>query len=276
MITGEEFSKMMLNSEIERERRAAEVQKEIENAPQFKPCEECGEPMEKQNFLAYARYSCKPCNEKREADKKRAEIIEQAEVREGTRIKYDMENIESINSFIPEMFHNVKPEKLPVVGDKNNILIFGNFGTGKTYSAYAHLKYFKMRYGRFYPTESYVRDGRIIQPKTNRTYTEPLCRRAFSIMKEIKDAISLNKSEDIFNKYAYSPLLIIDEYGKNYGSDYEDSMLFEIINTRYESMLKTVIIVNASEKSDLVKLVRPDILDRFRHGIVEINGKSRR
>jgi len=170
---------------------------------------------------------------------------------------------------IPPLYQDV-PAIMEYKGlDKKNVLIFGDFGTGKTYTGYSYLKYFYMR--TYFGGSSHSNVNGMI---THSSF--PKMERAFSIMRTLKAAIPSGKMDKVFNDYITYSLLIIDEYGKNLGSDFEEANLFEIINTRHENNKPTIIIVNATVKADLIKLIRPDILDRFRGGIVEINGKSRR
>lgn len=58
------------------------------------------------------------------------------------------------------------------------------------------------------------------------------------------EKVSENSEEDVIALYTGMDLLIIDEVGIQYGSESEMIILFDILNTRYERMLPTVLISN--------------------------------
>lgn len=58
-------------------------------------------------------------------------------------------------------------------------------------------------------------------------------------------------------------LLIIDEVGVQNGSDHELTMLFEIINERYQNLRPTILISNLNT-DDLEKFLGQRVMDRFR------------
>lgn len=60
------------------------------------------------------------------------------------------------------------------------------------------------------------------------------------------DKGSERSEEDVIALYTGMDLLIIDEVGIQYGSESEMIILFDILNTRYERMLPTVLISNLS------------------------------
>jgi len=70
-------------------------------------------------------------------------------------------------------------------------------------------------------------------------------------------------------------LLILDEIGRQKGSNFEINLLFEIINKRWNNMLPTIIIGNIGRK-ELKELCGAAIVDRLRPEIVELDGKSKR
>jgi len=156
---------------------------------------------------------------------------------------------------IPPMYRDIEalPPKGLMTGVQEHI-IFGAFGTGKTYAAYQMAM-------------SLFNSGDI---------STFLVVRAFRMLMDIKSSFSAGSYENVFKSFLSYDLLVIDEWGKNSGSDFEESVLFEIINSRYENRKRTTIIVNADKREDLRNAIRPDLLDRFRRGIYEISGKSRR
>lgn len=65
---------------------------------------------------------------------------------------------------------------------------------------------------------------------------------------------SASSEEDVIAYYTSRDLLVIDEVGIQYGSDSEMITLFDIMNTRYERMLPTILISNLApaEISDAI------------------------
>lgn len=197
-------------------------------------CDECSKAtIEKENEEAKIRGEQK--------------IVEEIERQKAQRKAY-------IERSIPKMFIDADIKNVDADLSKTDILILGDFGTGKTYAAYALARY---RY-------------------ENQEIESFRVERAFKMMMEIKASFSTDSFSAVFEDYAETGLLIIDEWGKNTGTEFESAVLFEIINIRYENRRPTGIIINAKAKNELLELIRPDILDRFRGGIVEINGRSRR
>jgi DNA replication protein DnaC len=136
-----------------------------------------------------------------------------------------------------------------------SLILFGNRGTGKTMLACCIAM-------------QVVRNG------FSAKYTSVL-----KISGEIKGTFSKDSPEsqfDIISKYASYDLLVLDEIGvgqKN--SDWELGVLFEIINSRYENLLPTVVISNISENlspnenpnevidQHLTKHLGPRVVDRL-------------
>jgi len=218
-------------------------------------CAECGSVKQ---ILALSKpdddYTCDDCLKSQQEASEREEQTRLAETREMMRITEEHRRDVFLFEHVPNMFQNAYMETIPSEMTKNDVLLYGDFGTGKTYTAYAYARRLVMAWH----IDSFV------------------VTRAFKMMMEIKSGFSDKTYDKIFHKYLDLDLLVIDEWGKNTGSEFEESVLFEIINERYEARRQTVIIVNAKTKQDLISLIRPDVLDRFRRGIYEISGKSRR
>lgn len=66
-------------------------------------------------------------------------------------------------------------------------------------------------------------------------------------------------------RFSVPELLIIDEVGVQFGSDTEKMILFEIINTRYEQMMPTILISNLT-KDELSTFVGERVMDRMAEG----------
>lgn len=147
---------------------------------------------------------------------------------------------------------------------KNNVVIWGDVGTGKTHLAYAILNKWcdKININGYYM----YRSNQIV-------YT--------SVKDIIDDIRAMWKSGDYSYSIVYyckkAKVLIIDEVGVQYGSDSERIELFDIFNDRYNNCLPTIAMSNYSpEKIKPVLGLR--IYDRLFGGakVFELKGKSHR
>ena len=127
-----------------------------------------------------------------------------------------------------ERFSEIKSQ------NRNSLLLVGSFGTGKTHLASAianHLidKGVVVKFGTWGSILDQIRDGfddRVIRG-----------------LKTVK-------------------LLIIDDYGKDKSTEWNDAILFEVINSRYEANLPTVITTNLSGR-DLMERVGQAVYSRM-------------
>jgi len=80
---------------------------------------------------------------------------------------------------------------------------------------------------------------------------------------------------DILQRYRRPKLLVIDEIGKRSDSDWENSLLFELLNKRYNDMTDTLLIDNRS-KADFSSAIGPSLASRINEsgGIIECNWES--
>lgn len=74
-----------------------------------------------------------------------------------------------------------------------------------------------------------------------------------------------SSEEDVIHHYTSRDLLIIDEVGIQYGSDSEMIILFDILNTRYERQLPTVLISNLSP-GEISSVIGERLTDRMVEG----------
>lgn len=79
----------------------------------------------------------------------------------------------------------------------------------------------------------------------------------------------------VLQKYQSPRLLVIDEVGKRGGSDWENNLLFELINRRYNNEQDTILIDNRT-KQEFIETIGPSLASRMNEcgGIVECNWKS--
>lgn len=76
---------------------------------------------------------------------------------------------------------------------------------------------------------------------------------------------SEDNEEDVIALYTGMDLLIIDEVGIQYGSESEMIILFDIMNTRYERMLPTVLISNLTP-GEISQVISDRLTDRMVEG----------
>ena len=73
------------------------------------------------------------------------------------------------------------------------------------------------------------------------------------------------KEQEAMNYFINPDLLILDEIGLQYGSKAEKTILFEILNERYEQLKPTILISNL-DINDLKEYVTEMVIDRMREG----------
>ncbi|MCG7931931.1 MAG: ATP-binding protein [Candidatus Thiodiazotropha lotti] len=89
--------------------------------------------------------------------------------------------------------------------------------------------------------------------------------RAVRTVKETYRRDSDRTELEAINELSDPDLLILDEVGVQFGTEAEKMILFEIINTRYESMKPTIIVSNLSE-TELSEYIGVRVVDRLREG----------
>ena len=114
--------------------------------------------------------------------------------------------------------------------------------------------------------------------ETCRAQKAALFATATEFFMEIKSSFKrdsdLDESE-ILHNYERPFLLVIDEIGKRGGTDWENNLLFELLNRRYNAMKPTVLIDNRS-LSDFVETIGPSLASRMTEGggIIECKWES--
>lgn len=103
-------------------------------------------------------------------------------------------------------------------GEKKSLILMGNVGTGKTHLA-ASIANYCMEHG-------------VVTKFGNIT----------DIFQSLRNAFT--KDEDILGEVKSVPLLVLDDLGKEYTTEWTNETIYSIINYRYEHMLSTVVTTN--------------------------------
>jgi DNA replication protein DnaC len=124
-----------------------------------------------------------------------------------------------------------------------SLMLLGNVGTGKTHLA-AAIGNHVMR--EFSLTALYVT--------------------ASSVIRHVKasfDRESSHTEVQAYKLFEAPDLLILDEVGVQNATDFERTVMFELINSRYEAMKPTIVISNRS-KDELPQFMGDRVVDRLR------------
>jgi DNA replication protein DnaC len=133
-------------------------------------------------------------------------------------------------------------ESVKQAWDRNLFIIGGN-GTGKT-----HLAMCLTKEGATY----------CLVPELFRTVRE-----------------NMDREQEVIDEYGNCKLLILDEIGRQKGTDFERNLLFEIIDKRWNNVLPTTIIGNIGQK-EFADLCGTAILDRLRPEVIRFEWESKR
>lgn len=172
----------------------------------------------------------------------------------------DLDNFDGDTSFLSEW----EKERT------DNILIHGtNAGTGKTHLAVALLKYIGVNYPVNELDKQY--SGRLSSDIEFVFFSELMMK----IRSTFKESSSESES-DIIKRYSNIPYLIIDDIGAEKNSEYVISVLYLILNNRYQNMLPTIVTTNMDSKG-IAESYHQRIVSRLASGfIVKLEGKDRR
>lgn len=124
-----------------------------------------------------------------------------------------------------------------------NIILCGHAGTGKTHLACSIANYLIHTHEKH---AVYVKVGESIR-----------------MVKETYAKDSKRTEQDAINWFKTPDLLILDEVGVQFGTDYERYILFEIINGRYEEMKPTILISNLAVDG-LIEYLGERVIDRMK------------
>jgi len=137
---------------------------------------------------------------------------------------------------------NNQKQKEIVETIKKNIddwfVFYGNVGTGKTHLATSIAKY---------KWENGCKNQKIVKFR--------------NICLEVKNDFA--EEINIIKHYSNYDLLIIEEIGRGYNSEFEVSVLFEIIDNRYENNKQTILTTNINI-NDFIDFVGEATIDRLK------------
>jgi len=89
-----------------------------------------------------------------------------------------------------------------------------------------------------------------------------------AMMRKIKSSFSKDAEyteQEIIDHFSEVDLLVLDEVGMDYGTDFNKSLMFEVLNKRYENVLPTIILTNLDAPA-LREYMGDRLLDRMREG----------
>jgi DNA replication protein DnaC len=88
------------------------------------------------------------------------------------------------------------------------------------------------------------------------------------VMRKIKSSFSKDAEtteQEQIDHFSNIELLILDEVGMDYGTDFNKALIFEILNNRYENMLPTMLLTNLDALA-LREYLGERLIDRMREG----------
>ena len=168
-----------------------------------------------------------------------------------------------LNAFIVNLKDNIKKGK--------GVILSGGLGVGKTtILCWIAKEVFKNGKSSGY----LVSDGNYVP-----TSWSPLCNIRFISVSRLFSLI-YNKDIDDLENYERCKLLLLDDFGREYGHDFPVSIFEDFIEYRYSNMLSTIVTTNLTKEQlkGLTKYAR--VVDRWRdkklYTFIEIAGDSQR
>lgn len=231
----------------------------IQNMPtRIDKCDRHGE-FEARNFLGRVWSKCPECVREDE-ERKRQE--EEAAARKARRLaweskigaagipeRFQTRTLDTFEAKTPGQQHALDVAKTYAANFTDALktgrclLFVGRPGTGKTHLA--------------------VGIGLRIMGAENRTVLFTTVMRAIRRVKDSWAKDSHETESQAIGSLTYPDLLILDEVGVQFGSDFERNIMFDVLNERYEKRRPTILLSNL-EKDELVGFLGERVFDRMR------------
>lgn len=88
------------------------------------------------------------------------------------------------------------------------------------------------------------------------------------MMRQIKSSFAKDSDsteQQMIDHFSGIQLLILDEVGMDYGTEFNKALIFEVLNKRYENVLPTILLTNL-DTSALREYIGERLIDRMRSG----------
>ncbi|MBQ2634033.1 MAG: ATP-binding protein [Oscillospiraceae bacterium] len=129
---------------------------------------------------------------------------------------------------------------IPPKKERNGLILIGGYGTGKTHLAAA------------------------IANQLLQSGTAVICVTMIDLLGRIRETYSRDDATEgqVMRLYADIPLLIIDDLGSEQPTEWGSTMIFSIINARYESYMPTIVTTNCGVDELVQRMTPRDATDR--------------
>lgn len=231
----------------------------IQNMPtRMDKCDRHGE-YESRNYLGRVWSKCPECSRE---DAEREKAAQEAEARKARRLaweskigaagipeRFQARTLDVFEAETPGQQHALEFAKDYAANFSQALktgrcaLFVGKPGTGKTHLA--------------------VGIGLRIMGAENRTVLFTTVMRAIRRVKDSWAKDSRETESQAIAALTYPDLLILDEVGVQFGSDFERNIMFDVLNERYEKRRPTILLSNLS-KDELVGFLGERVFDRMR------------
>ena len=223
-----------------------------------KVCKECGKQYK--GFETIRDAFCNECEQakrRKEKDIRNKEYVESVvchkfpkRFKDCSFDNYIIKNDEQQKAF-NKVCEYIKNSDIKKSG--NNLILSGSVGTGKTHLAIAVIRY-TIEYGE-------KTDYELDYSQYSNPYYSKYCTIS-EIITDARFAMSYGGDKSSLTKYYDYKWLVIDEIGRQTGSDNEQNILFEVLNKRYNNVLPTILITNETGDS-LKKYLGTALIDRM-------------